>query len=143
MARNDKDFDELMSREMQTLEIRMTAKVLRTAATIDEYIQTRMLNGTDIYTIRADLLTDLNEGGRIFGEFRNAIKATVHGNTMRIRDVTQFSNQGVDVSYRWVAVLINTCPDCMDRHNEVKTWGQWEEDGMPRTGQTVCGENCK
>lgn len=142
MARNEDEFNDLLAREMQTLEIRLVAKATRTAVTIDEYIQTRMLNGTDIETIRVDLLTDLEEGGRIFGEFRNAIRATVHGNMTRIRDVSQFANQGIDIKYRWVAVLINTCPDCMDRHNSVKTWGDWEEEGMPRTGQTVCGEHC-
>ena len=35
-----------------------------------------------------------------------------------------------------------TCPDCKDRHNRVKTWDEWEEEGLPRTGATVCMQYC-
>jgi hypothetical protein len=127
---------------METLNIRLYAKAARTAITIEEYIQTRLNSGVSIETIQADLITDLNEGGRIFGEFRKAIKATADGNMTRIRDNAQFAENGLDIKYQWVAVLVNTCPDCMDRHGEVKTWEEWETEGMPRTGATVCGDNC-
>lgn len=135
--------EELLDSENETLNIRLNAKVSRTALTIEEYIQTRLNSGTTIDIIRDDLLKDLQEGGRIFGEFRRSIKATVHGNTTRIRDIAQASENGLeDTKYQWVAVLVNTCPDCMERHGQVKTWTEWEEEGLPRTGQTVCGDNC-
>ena len=139
------DTQDLFIREMQTMEIFLVTKARKTAMTIEEYIQTRLLQGADPEVLKADLIKDLEEGGRIFGEFRNAIKATVGGAAGRIRDVSQFtfSENGLNLDYKWVAVLVNTCPDCMDRHGQVKSWDEWESEGMPRTGMTVCKENCK
>lgn len=137
------ELEDLIDRELEILEIRINTKTRRTAISIEEYIGTRALSGVPIEEIKKELLDDLENGGRIFREFRNAIKATAHGNMMRIRDVSQFSNQGLDVKYQWVAVLINTCDDCLERHGEAKSYADWEEEGLPRTGHTVCGDNCR
>jgi hypothetical protein len=136
-------FGEFVDREIAAMEIFLTAKASKTAITLEEYIQTRILLGADEQTIEADLLKDLEEGGRIFGEFRNAVRATSNGVINRTRDNAIFANLGVDAPYRWVAVLINTCPDCLERHNRVQPWISWEKEGLPRTGHTVCKENCK
>lgn len=125
------------------MDIFLQAKAKRTAISIEEYIQTRLAQGASKETLQADLLDDLENGGRIFSEFRNAIRATSNGVINRFRDNGIFSSIGVDTKYRWVAVLINTCPDCLERHNQVQTWSDWEAEGLPRTGQTVCKENCK
>ena len=130
-------------REIETLEIALTAKVTRTAASLEEYINMRLTQGVTLDVIKEDLLTDLNEGGRIFGEFRNAMKATYSGSIFRFRDIAQLAETGIETKFRWVAVLINTCPDCLDRHGNIATWDEWEAQGLPRTGQTVCKENCK
>jgi len=135
--------EDLFIREMATMDIFLRTKAVKTAMTIEEYIQTRLLQGADPEILEADLLKDLNEGGRIFGELRSAIKATVVGNTARLRDTALFAENGLDIMYQWVAVMINTCPDCMERHGQVKTWDEWEAEGMPRTGMTVCKEHCQ
>jgi hypothetical protein len=130
-------------RELDTVDILLSAKVSRTAITLDEYINLRMVQGASLKVIEADLLKDLKEGGRIFGEFVNGLKPTFNGSINRFRDIGQSAEIGLEGKYRWVAVLVNTCPDCLGRHNEVKTWDEWEADGMPRTGATVCKEYCK
>jgi hypothetical protein len=140
---SDDLFNNLIDREMTALEIMLTAKSQRTAMTLDEYISSRLAFGVNPRVIREELLVDLRTGGRIFGEFRNAIKATIRGSTMRARDIAEYAKEGVDLSYRWAAVMVNTCPDCLERHGEVKTWEEWEAEGMPRTGHTVCKEHCK
>jgi hypothetical protein len=135
---------ELLARELKTMDIFLLGKAKRVAASLEEYVAAQVNSGVAPEIIREALLKDLDEGGRIFGEFRNAIKATVQGSTMRARDVAQFAEEGIDnIQYRWSAVLVNTCPDCLDRHGEVKTWDEWEAEGLPRTGATVCKENCK
>lgn len=136
-------FDKLSDREIETLQIMLWAKAARTSVTIEEYVQIRVLQGASYESIRNDLLTDLNEGGRIFGEFRRAIRATANGTINRFRDNAQFSELGIDKTYKWAAVLVRTCPDCMDRHGREQTWEEWEAEGLPRTGQTVCKENCR
>lgn len=143
MAERGNIFRTFVAREVSTMDIFLTAKASRTAITIEEYIQTRILQGADREVLKQDLIKDLEEGGRIFGEFRSAIRATTNGVVNRTRDNAIFSNVGIATSYRWVAVLVNTCPDCLDRHNKVMTWDEWEAEGLPRTGQTVCKENCK
>jgi len=136
-------FNELVDQELDTMEIFLTEKAARTAITLNAYIKARLRQGATKEIIRADLLKDLEAGGRIFGEFRNAIKATAHGAINRLRDTAEFSELGVITTYRWVAVLVNTCPDCLTRHGRKQAWEKWEEEGLPRTGHTVCREHCK
>lgn len=143
MAVNKEIIRENLDKEMTTLDIVLTAKINRTAITLEEFIQMRLSQGAAMTAIREDLLTDLESGGRIFGEFVNALQPTFAGSTSRFRDVGQLAELGITEKYRWVAVLVNTCPDCLERHNKAKSWGDWEADGLPRTGATVCKENCK
>lgn len=131
------------AKELTTLDIVLSAKVGRTAVTIEEYVQLRLAQGATLDIIRTDLLTDLEEGGRIFGEFRNMLKPTFAGSTSRFRDAGALAEMGMSKKYRWVAVLINTCPDCLERHNQVQLWELWEDEGLPRSGATVCGQDCK
>jgi hypothetical protein len=138
--------DEFLRRELTTMEIFLLAKASRASISIEEYIDTRILQGASPESIEAFLLDDLNNNGRIFGEFRNAIRATANGVISRSRDNAMFADPEKTIAeeeFRWVAVLINTCQDCLDRHGQSKTYGEWEMEGLPRTGATVCKENCK
>ncbi|RLC34040.1 hypothetical protein DRH14_03810 [Candidatus Shapirobacteria bacterium] len=140
---NNEAFEGLLDREIETMRILLLAKSSRTAITLEEYVKVRTLQGTGLDVIKQDLLTDLREGGRIFGEFRNSVKATAAGSINRLRDDAEFSEIGVDLKYRWSAVLVNTCSDCLERHGTVAEWDEWEVIGLPRSGSTVCRENCK
>ncbi|MDD5355945.1 MAG: hypothetical protein PHY56_05385 [Candidatus Omnitrophica bacterium] len=142
-AQKKKIAEEGINKELATLEIILAAKIDRTSITLAEYIQMRLSQGATLEVIRADLLADLEEGGRIFGEFKNALQPTFAGSTGRFRDIGELAETGISKTFRWVAVLVNTCPDCLERHNQVKTWAEWEEEGLPRSGATVCGQNCK
>ena len=135
-------FDKQMDREIEAMAIYLTTKAARTALTLDEFIKSRFLLGSTAKEIEEMLLDDLNNNGRIFSEFRRAIKSTARGSINRVRDIGYFSGEGVDRNYRWSAVLVKTCPDCLERHGQVKTWEDWEKIGLPRTGSTVCRENC-
>lgn len=132
-----------IAREVATLDIVLSSRIGRSILILEEYIQMRQTQGASLASIRADLLKDLEEGGRIFGEFLNALKPTFFGSLSRFRDVGALAEMGISQKYRWVAVLVNTCPDCLERHGQVKDWSGWEEEGLPRAGATVCGQNCK
>ena len=115
MAETNKKIAQIsLDKELTTLNIALSGKIGRTALTLTEYIQLRQIQG-----------------------------ATLAGSIHRFRDVVALAEMGVDTKYRWVAVLVNTCPDCLERHNKVRLWADWEADGLPRTGATVCKENCK
>lgn len=145
MANDEKDklFQEFITREIDTMEIFLTGKASRTTITLQEFIAAARMQGISDDAIESELVRDLEEGGRIFGEFRSAVKATSNGIINRMRDSAQFSAIGIDTQYRWSAVLVNTCPDCLKRHGRVQDWADWEAEGLPRTGQTVCKENCR
>lgn len=135
-------FDEQIDRELNAMAIFLTSKAAKTALTIDEFVQARLALGATKQAIEQQLIDDLNNNGRIFSEFRRSVKATARGSVNRVRDIGYFSEFGVDREYRWSAVLVKTCPDCIDRHGQVKSWDEWEAVGLPRTGSTVCRENC-
>lgn len=111
--------------------------------TLETYIQNRVSRGELKETIKVDLLKDLEEGGRLFGEFRNSIRATSNGVMNRLRDAAQWAEDLNVKRYRWIAVLVNTCSDCILRHGEVGTMKEWEERGLPRSGFSACKENCR
>lgn len=140
---NDNAFDQFSQREIDTMTVYLTAKASRTAISIEEYINTRLMQGASQESIESDLLDDLNNNGRMFAEFRNAVRATSNGVIARSRDNALFSEVGVDEQYRWIAVLINSCPDCIERHGTSLTYAEWESAGLPRTGATVCREYCQ
>jgi len=134
----------MVERELETLEIYLWGASMRCTVSLQEYITASIAQGVSKEVIKASLLNDLETGGRIFGEFRNAVRATGTGSLNRFSDVAQFNDRGVNTQdYRWVAVLSNTCPDCEARHGQVKTFAEWEVAGLPRAGQTVCKGYCK
>jgi len=135
-------FDSQIERELDSMAIFLTTKASRTALTIDEFVQTRLNSGASKADIEEQLLDDLNNNGRMFSEFRRSIKSTARGSINRVRDAGYYSQFDVDRKYRWSAVLVKTCPDCMDRHGRALEWEEWEAIGLPRTGATVCRENC-
>ena len=134
----------LIGREIETLEIFLWGPSMRGAVSIEEFVRASKAQGVSDAVIKADLLTDLNEGGRIFGEFRNAIRATGEGSVNRFRDLPVYSEFGTGQQmYRWVAVLSNTCPTCEDLHGNVMTWEEWETNGVPRARKTECKQHCR
>jgi hypothetical protein len=141
--RNKKIMEIALDKELDSLDIILMAKAMKTSITIDEYIDLSLSQGIDPAVLEANLIKDLDEGGRIFGEFTNAIKSTIGGSIGRIRDNAQIITYNPDVKYRWSAVLVNTCEDCLERHGQVMEWSEWESEGLPRSGVTVCGQNCK
>ncbi len=135
---------EAIERELQSMTILLTAKAAKTTITLGEVIQTALVTGVSPTEIEALLLNDLRNNGRIFGEFTRAIKATSNGAINGFRDAGALAEFGIEEKFRWAAVLVRTCIDCLDRHNgAAQTWEEWEAKGLPRTGMTICKQNCK
>ena len=44
--------------------------------------------------------------------------------------------------YKWVTVSGSPCPDCSLRAGVVLSWSQWQENGRPGDGRTICGFSC-
>ena len=89
------------------------------------------------------LTNDLSTGGRIFGEYSRSIKRGIVLGIMQGFRVGQDAIYGDSVKFRWVSVgSPNICEDCESRINQVLTWNEWEAEGLPASGFSVCKENC-
>ena len=128
----------LVNKELEVMSIYLQSVSDSTSVSLEGFIRSRLAQGVSIDNIKQALLNDLNTGGPFFGNFLRSIKATAYGSMTRLRNVPVFAENGIDVKYRWVSVLVNTCPDCMERHGEIKTWDDWESEGLPQTGATIC-----
>lgn len=141
---DDKFLNDKVNDEIAALTILLDTNVSVTSLKLKEFIDLSVLQGVSRTELKKTLITDLKEGGRLFGEFRNSIKATTTGSINRFRDAGEFSEIEVDQEFRWAAVMVNTCPDCVRRHNMMPMeWDEWVAIGLPRTGQTVCKQHCK
>jgi hypothetical protein len=89
------------------------------------------------------LSADLDGRGRIFGEYSRSIKRGIVLGIMQGFRVGQDAVYGDSVKFRWVSVgSPNICPDCESRIDQVLTWEEWEAEGLPASGFSVCKENC-
>ena len=96
-------------------------------------------NATIVDILRNDLAT----GGRIFGEFRNTIKRGIVSATMHASRIGQDRVYGDSVNMQWVSVgTPKICVDCADRIGKVRSWNEWEANGLPASGFSVCKEFC-
>ena len=87
--------------------------------------------------------TDLRTGGRIFGELRVLIKRGIVGGIMQGFRIGQDNIFGDSVMMRWVSVgSPRICDDCESRVGQIDTWANWEVEGLPASGFSVCKENC-
>ena len=140
--------DDRLKEESRLLEISIASKISNsasiTAIKLDELVGEMIRMGMSREEIRNVLLVDLKEGGRLFGEFRNAIK-NITGQAITNASATaeRFVYEESKVKeFRWVTAGNNVCPDCERRAGRIEARGYWESVGLPRSGFSVCRGNC-
>lgn len=140
--------EEQLNEGLESLEVVLAARISTSASItvlrLDEIINTMIQAGMSKDSVRDVLLADLREGGRIFGEYRNAIKNTVGQavtNTSAEAEKFVYNEKGVK-SFRWVTAGNNVCVDCAERAGRIENFSYWELAGLPRSGFSVCGANC-
>jgi len=92
------------------------------------------------------LLDDLENNGAIFGGLKRQLTGDAQGmiETTGSRLTTEeFEKQSGEEQGTWVAILVATCDDCLPRHGITKKWKEWESQGLPRSGFSVCKQNCQ
>jgi len=118
----------------------------KTVLDLTTLIQTMKANGVSDAVIRETLMTDLLEGGRLFGGFRNQIKNTVKSGIGMVSNratVNTFTAAGVQ-EFRWQTVGgKDVCPDCDDRAGEIDVMEYWRTVGLPRSGFSICQFSCR
>ena len=119
--------------------------VVKTIAEMELLMQNLTLAGADRMAIRTILLTDLEEGGRIFGGLVNGVTGATNlgiTSSAQIAEMLTYVEAGYQ-EYQWVTVSGRPCYQCEERAGRIEPKEMWEAIGYPRSGFSVCGSNCK
>ena len=111
---------------------------------IEKAVAGMVANGMTDDAIKAVIATDMKEGGRIFGQLRNEIKSQVVFGINQSAKIGQYANYDLDkMLFTWVVVGGHkVCPDCDSRAGQIKTFAEWEAEGLPGSGWSVCKGYC-
>jgi len=129
-----------------TMSSLLSNSVAKSTITLEESISQMKLSGMDVNEIKSVLMNDLNNGGRIFGSYRNAIKNTTKngvGYNSNIASQKVYQDSAVE-EFQWVGISDNkVCEDCEDRHGQTGTMEYFRTVGLPRSGFSICQTNCR
>ena len=118
----------------------------QTSLSLESLVSSMKNSGMSNDAIKQTLLNDLNNNGRLFGNFKNQIKNTVkNGVEMSGNNGSMgtFEDAGVE-EYQWVSVGDKSvCVDCKERHGSTGDKQFFETIGMPKSGFSVCQQNCR
>ena len=94
--------------------------------------------------IKQTLAADMGTGGRIFGQFRNDTKASIVDGINQSAKMGQYQNYDLDKGeFVWVTVGGHkVCPDCDGRAGIKLHFLEWEAEGLPGSGWSVCQGYC-
>ena len=115
------------------------------ATRVNKAVQTQGAAGMSSTAIRAGLLTDMATGGPIFGEIRNSVKGSLVEGISQSGRAGSFEAADPDENkmFMWVTVAGHkVCLDCAPRGGQEKTLKEWEQEGMPGSGWSVCKGYC-
>ena len=122
----------------------VTGKALERQTRIDSFLSVQSLTLSEMEI--AGLLT---ETGSIRIELdamiRDAIRLyeqqIVAGAQTGLAD--QQRKEGAEKEWTWQVESGRPCPDCNARDGETHSYEYWESVGLPQSGTTICGANCK
>ena len=112
---------------------------------INKTAQTQAAAGIAGTATQGMLATDMLTGGRVFGELRNSIKESLVEGINQTGQAGSFQAYDPDEEtlFVWVTVAGHKiCADCAPRGGEQRKLREWENEGMPGTGWSVCGGHC-
>ncbi len=121
-----------------------TAEIFKLKITnLISQLETRGLSNEQVVNV---LLDDLDNDGAIFGGLKRQLigdaESFVEVSGQRLT-VEEFEIQTGEELSTWVAVLVNTCQDCLPRHGITKSFAEWTELGLPGTGWSRCRSKCQ
>ncbi len=101
--------------------------------------------GMSVEQIKDTLSKQISDSTGAFGGLKKNLR------NVTITGINDAANQGMYSEYkntglsrwRWITVSAKPCPDCEERHGQVETWEDWELLGMPKSGFSICQNNCK
>ena len=144
------ELEEILNEATEEDEATINYAILATAYYASIFVERieqeiRLLRGAGMSDtgIVTTLTNDFSSNGRIFGEYSRSIKRGIVLGIMQGFRVGQDAIYGDSVKMRWVSVgSPRICPDCEERIDRILSWDEWQSEGLPATGFSVCKENC-
>ena len=110
---------------------------------IEKQVVLMQSRGISSEVINQTLRNDMQTGGRIFGQLKNDVKASTHGAVNQAGGLGQMSEYNENSNFMWVTVAGHkVCSDCATRGGQILTYKEWEGEGLPGTGWSVCRSYC-
>ena len=123
----------------------LSMRVDETVNNMDLAIRGMQMAGMTDEQIKAVLLNDLNNAGRIFGTFRTGVR-TILKEAVQLASTDgslQKYGEAKVKRWKWIVVSQNPCPDCIRRHGRVETMAHWRDVGLPGSGFSICQQFCQ
>lgn len=138
-----------MPANLEQLEIIVIAEMQKVINTLKTDLETRLVTmtaaGMERTAAIAILQTDLTTGGITFGTYKNGMKNLVSNAIRGAANeamLNEFATTNIEL-FRWVTVSGDPCPQCLDRQGDLQTLEFWQAAGMPKSGFSICQNNCK
>ena len=99
--------------------------------------------GLSTSAIEATINQDMLNGGRIVGQLRNSIKEAIVDGVNQSSRFGQYNGYDLNNAiFTWITVSSRVCEDCQAREGMTGTFAEFESEGLPGSGRTVCGAYC-
>lgn len=138
-----------MPAQLEQLEIIVIAEMQKVITNLITDLETRVVTMTAAGMERAAaiaiLQNDLSTGGITFGTYKNGMKNLVSNAVRGAANeamLNEFATTNVEL-WRWVTVSGNPCLQCLDRQGDLQTLEFWQAAGLPKSGFSICLNNCK
>lgn len=129
------------------LTLRLNAATQQYSVSVKQLVSEMLLHKMSRSQTQKKIGEEIRGGKRETGTYFNAVVAAEQSYLFDVADAAAqevFACQNLQEleKWKWVAFFTRTCPDCIERHGQVKTYKQWQNVGVPRAGQTVCRSHC-
>jgi hypothetical protein len=113
------------------------------ARNLEQTVTQLTANGVTSETILSTLKADQDGAGRIFGQLTNDTKANLAMGMSHAGRLGQYEDYTDKDLFTWVTVAGHkVCLDCDGRGGSVMTYKEWESEGVPGSGWSVCKGWC-
>jgi hypothetical protein len=131
--------------ELYSLELKKEFSSLQ--SDIEIFIKKSQLAGRDQKAVLKDLIT-MNETGEGFQDKLNKRLDSLQKSVLRreaaAAEIAEYRKvAGPNEKWQWITVSSSPCPDCKIRAGVTLSMQEWEEQGVPGSGATICNDNCK
>lgn len=112
---------------------------------IDEFVGLMTASGVSQSEIKSILANDLKQRGTLFNSLKNKSNLAIRNGVESASNIAtgiEYKNAGIE-RLRWVSAGNNVCPDCADRAGVIGTQEYFDLIGNPKSGFSVCGQNCQ